>query len=53
MTRPFKALFVTLVFVYLYAPIAVLVVNSFNASKYGVKSKLLVPGILRPFRSAK
>ena len=35
MTRPFKALFVVLVFVYLYAPIAVLVVNSFNASKYG------------------
>ena len=35
MTRTFKGLFVALVFAYLYAPIAVLVVNSFNQSKYG------------------
>ena len=35
MTRTFKTLFVGLVFLYLYAPIAVLVVNSFNKSKYG------------------
>lgn len=35
MTRTFKALFVGLVFLYLYAPIGVLVVNSFNQSKYG------------------
>ena len=35
MTRTFKTLFVGLVFLYLYAPIAVLVVNSFNQSKYG------------------
>ncbi|MBW8190448.1 spermidine/putrescine ABC transporter permease PotC [Neiella marina] len=37
MTRIFKALLLLLVFVYLYAPIAVLVVNSFNQSKYGYK----------------
>ena len=35
MTRTFKALFVGVVFAYLYLPIAVLVANSFNASKYG------------------
>ncbi len=35
MNRALKALLVGLVFVYLYAPIAVLVVNSFNRSKYG------------------
>ena len=35
MTRTFKTLFVGLVFLYLYAPIAVLVANSFNQSKYG------------------
>ena len=35
MTKTFKTLFVGLVFLYLYAPIAVLVVNSFNKSKYG------------------
>lgn len=37
MTRTFKALFVALVFAFLYAPITVLVVNSFNRSKYGHK----------------
>lgn len=37
MTRIFKALLVLVVFVYLYAPIAVLVTNSFNKSKYGYK----------------
>ncbi len=35
MTKLFSRLFLGLVFVYLYAPIAVLVVNSFNDSKYG------------------
>ncbi|MBT8070238.1 MAG: spermidine/putrescine ABC transporter permease PotC [Gammaproteobacteria bacterium] len=35
MTRAVKGGFVSLIFVYLYAPIAVLVVNSFNESKYG------------------
>lgn len=35
MTRTFKAVFIGFIFVWLYAPIAVLVVNSFNASKYG------------------
>ena len=34
MTKTFKTLFVGLVFLYLYAPIAVLVVNSFNASRF-------------------
>ena len=37
MMRTSKALLVGLVFLYLYAPIAVLVVNSFNQSKYGHK----------------
>ncbi len=37
MTRFFKSIFVLLVFLFLYAPIAVLVVNSFNQSKYGHK----------------
>ncbi|MBD1390234.1 spermidine/putrescine ABC transporter permease PotC [Neiella sp. HB171785] len=37
MMRIFKVLLVALVFVYLYAPIVVLVVNSFNKSKYGYK----------------
>ena len=37
MIRTSKALLVGLVFLYLYAPIAVLVVNSFNQSKYGHK----------------
>jgi spermidine/putrescine transport system permease protein len=35
MTKTSKWLFLGLVFVYLYAPIAILVVNSFNTSKYG------------------
>jgi spermidine/putrescine transport system permease protein len=33
--KAFKWGFVTLVFVYLYLPIALLVINSFNVSKYG------------------
>lgn len=37
MIKTSKALFIGLVFIYLYAPIAVLVVNSFNQSKYGHK----------------
>ena len=37
MIRISKALLVGFVFLYLYAPIAVLVVNSFNQSKYGHK----------------
>jgi spermidine/putrescine transport system permease protein len=36
MMRAFKIVFISLVFVFLYAPIAVLVVNSFNSSKYGI-----------------
>lgn len=35
MTRSVKAVFASLVFLFLYAPIAVLVVNSFNRSRYG------------------
>ena len=35
MTTPFKWTLVGLVFVYLYLPIAILVINSFNDSKYG------------------
>ena len=35
MTRASKTLFAALVFVFLYAPVAVLVVNSFNRSRYG------------------
>lgn len=37
MTRLFKVCFISLVFVYLYLPILVLVTNSFNESKYGYK----------------
>ena len=37
MIRLSRVLLVGLVFLYLYAPIAVLVVNSFNKSKYGHK----------------
>ncbi|MFY8274398.1 spermidine/putrescine ABC transporter permease PotC [Pseudoalteromonas sp. SSDWG2] len=37
MTRLFKGTFLAVVFLFLYAPIAVLVVNSFNKSKYGHK----------------
>jgi spermidine/putrescine transport system permease protein len=37
MTKSIKALLMGLVFVFLYAPIAVLVANSFNTSKYGHK----------------
>lgn len=35
--KVFRPLFITLVFMFLYAPITVLVVNSFNQSKYGHK----------------
>ena len=35
--KVFRGLFVSLIFIFLYAPIAVLVVNSFNSSKYGQK----------------
>jgi spermidine/putrescine transport system permease protein len=35
MIRIFNSLFLGLIFVYLYAPIAVLIGNSFNESKYG------------------
>lgn len=35
--KAFKLLFIGVIMVFLYAPIAVLVVNSFNSSKYGQK----------------
>lgn len=39
MTRISKPFFLGAIFLYLYAPIAILVVNSFNASKYGYNWK--------------
>ncbi|MEN9502777.1 MAG: spermidine/putrescine transporter permease PotC [Pseudomonadota bacterium] len=39
MMKIFKWSFVTAIFVYLYLPIAILVVNSFNDSKYGYEWK--------------
>ncbi len=39
MITPFKWSLVGLVFVYLYLPIAILVINSFNESKYGFEWK--------------
>jgi len=37
MGRAFKFSFMTLVYVFLYTPIIILIVNSFNASKFGMK----------------
>lgn len=37
MTRIFKVSFILAIFIYLYLPIGVLIVNSFNKSKYGHK----------------
>ncbi|AKO45070.1 spermidine/putrescine ABC transporter permease PotC [[Haemophilus] ducreyi] len=39
MKKIFRNLFVCLVFVYLYIPIIILVINSFNADRYGLKWK--------------
>ena len=37
MEKSIKFSFVSLVYVFLYLPIVVLIANSFNASKYGIK----------------
>ncbi len=39
MMKVFKWSFITAIFAYLYLPIAILVINSFNASKYGYEWK--------------
>ncbi|MFD2176647.1 spermidine/putrescine ABC transporter permease PotC [Veronia pacifica] len=39
MNRLFKTSFMTLVYAFLYIPIIILIVNSFNASKFGMKWK--------------
>ena len=37
MGRAFKFSFMTVVYAFLYTPIIILIVNSFNASKFGMK----------------
>ncbi len=39
MMKVFKWSFIAAIFAYLYLPIGILVINSFNASKYGYELK--------------